>query len=61
MEQVRRSNRIPMRLLGATGKLVTVTGIGGYYIAKGLTEAEGIRIIRAAIDEGVTFLDNAWC
>jgi len=47
--------------LGATGKLVTVLGIGGYYIAKGLTEAEGIRIIRTAIDEGVTFLGNAWC
>ncbi|MGC9359603.1 MAG: aldo/keto reductase [Anaerolineae bacterium] len=61
MEQTRRSNGIPMRSLGATGELVTILGIGGYHIAKGLTEAEGIRIIRTAIDEGVNFLDNAWC
>ncbi len=61
MEQIRQSNGIPMRSLGATGELVTIVGIGGYHIAKGLTETEGIRIIRTAIDEGVNFLDNAWC
>jgi uncharacterized protein len=61
MEQIRRSNGIPMRSLGATGELVTILSIGGFHIAKGLTEVEGIRIIRTAIDEGVNFLDNAWC
>lgn len=61
MEQPKRSNGIPMRPLGTTGELVTILAIGGYHIAKGITEDEGIRIIRTAIDEGVTFLDNAWC
>ena len=61
MEQIRQSNGIPMRSLGANGEFVTILGIGGYHIAKSLTETEGIRIIRTAIDEGINFLDNAWC
>jgi len=51
---------IPMRKLGSTGERVTIIGVGGYHIGKD-DEALGIRIIRSAIDQGVTFMDNAWC
>jgi predicted aldo/keto reductase-like oxidoreductase len=51
---------IPQRPLGETGVLVSALGLGGYHIAKASSEREGIRIVHAAIDAGVTFMDNAW-
>ena len=55
-------NGIPLRTLGATGLQVTILGVGGYHIGAGhVSEAQGIGVIRTAIDEGVNFLDNAWC
>jgi aryl-alcohol dehydrogenase-like predicted oxidoreductase len=50
---------IPTRPLGATGVDVSILALGGFHI--GVPErAEGIRIIHAAIDAGITFMDNAW-
>jgi aryl-alcohol dehydrogenase-like predicted oxidoreductase len=52
---------IPYRTLGRTGERVSAIGIGGYHLGKPyLEESESIRIIRTAIDSGVTFLDNSW-
>jgi aryl-alcohol dehydrogenase-like predicted oxidoreductase len=52
---------IPYRTLGRTGERVSAIGIGGYHLGKPyLTESESIRIIRTAIDSGITFLDNSW-
>jgi aryl-alcohol dehydrogenase-like predicted oxidoreductase len=51
---------MPTRVLGKTGVRVSRIGLGGAHIGKQSDEAESIRIIRAAIDRGVTFLDNAW-
>ncbi len=52
---------IPYRTLGSTGERVSAVGIGGYHLGKPyLEESESIRIIRTAIDHGVTFLDNSW-
>lgn len=51
---------IPQRPLGATGVLVSAIGLGGYHIAMAGSEREGIRIVHAAIDAGITFMDNAW-
>lgn len=54
-------NGIPYRTLGATGEQVSAIGVGGYHIGpKGMTDEEGVRIIRTAIDEGVNFMDNAY-
>jgi aryl-alcohol dehydrogenase-like predicted oxidoreductase len=47
------------RTLGRTGVKVSAIGLGGYHIGVP-SEAEGIKIIRTAIDRGVTFLDNCW-
>jgi aryl-alcohol dehydrogenase-like predicted oxidoreductase len=35
-------------------------GLGGYHLAMAGSEREGIRIVHAAIDAGITFMDNAW-
>ena len=51
---------IPQRPLGETGALVSALGLGGYHLAMAGSEREGIRIVHAAIDAGVTFMDNAW-
>ena len=54
-------NGIPVRRLGKTELEVTVLGVGGYHIGKDHDPELGTRVIRTAIDEGVNFLDNAWC
>jgi predicted aldo/keto reductase-like oxidoreductase len=52
-------NDIPYRALGRTGEKVSAIGLGGYHIGNP-SEAEGIRIIRSAIDRGISFMDNCW-
>jgi predicted aldo/keto reductase-like oxidoreductase len=47
------------RTLGRTGERVSAIGLGGYHIGVPSDE-EGIRIIRKAIDRGITFMDNCW-
>jgi predicted aldo/keto reductase-like oxidoreductase len=52
---------VPHRTLGRTGEKVSAIGIGGFHLGKPeLQESESIRIIRAAIDNGINFLDNCW-
>jgi len=49
------------RTLGQTGERVSALGLGGYHIGKPqLTDEESLRIIRAALDRGMNFLDNCW-
>jgi predicted aldo/keto reductase-like oxidoreductase len=49
------------RQLGRTGERVSAIGLGGSHVAKPpITEAETIRVIHAAIDRGITFMDNSW-
>ena len=52
-------NQIPRRQLGRTGELVSLIGLGGFHLGK-VDQSEGIRLVRRAVDEGVTFLDNSW-
>jgi aryl-alcohol dehydrogenase-like predicted oxidoreductase len=51
---------IPRRTLGKTGIQVSALGLGGFHIGKPSADAEAIRIIHAAIDAGISFMDNAW-
>jgi aryl-alcohol dehydrogenase-like predicted oxidoreductase len=48
------------RPLGRTGEDVSLIGLGGHHIGRQKEEKESIEIIRAAIDAGVTFMDNCW-
>ena len=52
---------VPTRPLGSTGELVSSLGVGGAHLGKkDVAEELAIRIVRTAIDEGITFLDNSW-
>jgi predicted aldo/keto reductase-like oxidoreductase len=56
-----KKSDVPMRTLGHTGERVSMVGIGGYHLARpGVSEEEGIRIVRTALDAGINFLDNCW-
>src|SRR4029079_18959257 len=54
------SDPIPRRILGRTGAEVCIMGLGGYHLGTIDSKREAVRIVRAAVDEGITFLDNAW-
>lgn len=49
------------RELGSTGEKVSAIGLGGWHLSlKHVDEQLAIRIVRAAIDRGITFMDNCW-
>ena len=48
------------RTLGSTGERVSAIGLGGAHIGKIKDEAESVRLMRTAVDRGLTFFDNSW-
>ncbi len=50
---------MPRRTLGHTSEQVSMIGLGGYHLGHP-SEAEAIRIVRTALDNGMNFLDNCW-
>ena len=50
---------IPLRPLGTTGVSVSMLCLGGFHLSVP-PEEEATRIIHTAIDQGITFMDNAW-
>ncbi len=49
------------RSLGKTGERVSPIGLGGWHLAVPYVDEQlGFRIVRSAIDRGVTFMDNSW-
>jgi predicted aldo/keto reductase-like oxidoreductase len=50
---------LPRRPLGKTGEQVSIIGLGGYHIGT-VAERQAVSLIHEAIDEGITFFDNAW-
>lgn len=48
------------RTLGGTGEKISAIGLGGYHIGTLPTREESIRVMRTAIDRGMTFMDNCW-
>jgi predicted aldo/keto reductase-like oxidoreductase len=52
---------MPYRVLGSTGEQVSAIGLGGWHLGfKHVDEHLSLRIVRDAIDRGITFLDNCW-
>jgi aryl-alcohol dehydrogenase-like predicted oxidoreductase len=48
------------RTLGKTSERVSTIGIGGAHAGRASSREEATRIIRTAIDNGITFMDNCW-
>ena len=48
------------RTLGHTGERVSIVGLGGYHMAVPKDPELSIRIVRTAVDGGITFMDNCW-
>lgn len=59
IQQTQNSEMI-YRTLGKTGEKVSPFGLGGFHLGKIKDEQESIRLIRAAVDRGLNFLDNSW-
>jgi len=51
---------VPTRPFGRTGIPVSILALGGWHIGVPKTEREATRLVHAAIDGGITFMDNAW-
>jgi uncharacterized protein len=57
----RRSGDMLYRTLGGTGAEVSAIAFGGSHFAKkALSESRSIQLVHAAIDRGITFMDNCW-
>ena len=54
------STRIPTRSFGRHADQVSIIGLGGYHLGTIGTEKEATAVVHAAIDAGITFMDNAW-
>ncbi len=48
------------RQLGTTGETVSAIGMGGFHIGKQEDPKDSYKLIHAAIDGGITFMDNCW-
>jgi aryl-alcohol dehydrogenase-like predicted oxidoreductase len=53
---------VPKRKLGSTGVEVSMLGLGGAHIGKAekLDDEQAIRLMRDAVEGGITFFDNCW-
>ncbi|MGH7200508.1 MAG: aldo/keto reductase, partial [Planctomycetaceae bacterium] len=62
-EQKDDGRGLPTRPLGKTGERVSILCLGGWHIGKaGMDggDADAVKLMHAALDEGLTFFDNAW-
>lgn len=61
MSETTSNSEMLYRVLGSTEEKVSAIGLGGWHIGlKPLDEQLAIRIVRTAIDRGITFMDNSW-
>jgi uncharacterized protein len=51
---------MPYRELGKTGERVSAIGMGGYHLGRQSSPDESVNLMHAAIDHGITFMDNCW-
>jgi predicted aldo/keto reductase-like oxidoreductase len=54
------ANGIPTRPFGRTKERVSIIALGGAHAVGAKDKNEATRIIQTAVDEGITFFDNAW-
>lgn len=55
------NSEMQYRELGSTGERVSAIGLGGWHLSlKHVDEDLAMRLVRTAIDRGITFMDNCW-
>nr|MBA3297807.1 aldo/keto reductase [Acidobacteriota bacterium] len=54
------TGEVPLRSFGRHAEQVTALALGGYHLGKIKNQKDAIALIHASIDEGITFMDNAW-
>ncbi len=54
------SGAVPTRPFGRASIPVSILALGGWHLGLPKTERESTRLVHAAIDGGITFMDNAW-
>ena len=61
-DDAKNDGGIPLRTLGKTGERVSLLCLGGHSSTSPLklSEEKSLRLIQRAVDEGITFMDNAW-
>ncbi len=61
MAESKNNDGMIYRDLGSTGEKVSLIGVGGWHLGlKYVEQKTAIRIVREAIDRGITFMDNCW-
>jgi aryl-alcohol dehydrogenase-like predicted oxidoreductase len=60
LQAAAKGGAMTYRALGNTSEKVSAIGLGGHHIGRPKDPAEGVRIIRTAINHGITFMDNCW-
>ncbi len=55
-----RRGEMLYRPLGSTGVTISAIGLGGFHIGQMRDAEASVRLVRAAVDRGITFLDNCW-
>jgi predicted aldo/keto reductase-like oxidoreductase len=51
---------VPRRRLGRANVEVSALGVGGHHLGDFENKDEALRLIREALDSGITFFDNCW-
>ena len=54
------SGAMPTRPFGRASIPVSILALGGWHLGLSKTDGESTRLVHAAIDGGITFMDNAW-
>jgi aryl-alcohol dehydrogenase-like predicted oxidoreductase len=54
------TTEIPTRPFGRHDVQVSALGFGGHHLGDAPDEATAIRMVRDAVDSGITFFDNCW-
>jgi aryl-alcohol dehydrogenase-like predicted oxidoreductase len=56
-----RRGEMLYRPFGRSSEMISAIGMGGFHLGKSaVTGAEATRLIHAAVDRGITFMDNCW-
>ncbi len=56
-----RRGEMLYRRFGRTDETVSLIGIGGFHLGKSaVSDDEAVRLVHAAVDRGVNFVDNCW-